>query len=94
MKRRNIGDLIINPKMDDGNVVIRRARKRHGCAGGHNGTQRTVCHSPIHYGEYYVEYVGESPLYQSGQRYHADCASQQGLLVRREPIGKLLAGGY
>lgn len=89
--RKNIGDLIINPKMDNGSVIIRRARKLHYCSGGHSGTMRTPCATPIRAGERYVEYVGESPLYSSGQRYHALCASQQGLLVKREPMG-MLAG--
>jgi hypothetical protein len=67
--------------MDDGNVIIRLARKTHRCAGGHDGQKRTRCTDPINRNDLYVEYTGESPLYESGYRYHPRCAEQQGLLI-------------
>lgn len=65
---------------DMDNVYVRRARKEHRCAGGHNGEKRTRCEQPINRGEIYIEYVGESPLYESGYHYHLDHAVQQGLI--------------
>jgi len=75
---------LINPSMDDGTTIIRRARKQHYCAGGHDGRKRTKCAESIPAGSLYVEYVGESPLYESGYHYHAECAKQQGLLIQED----------
>lgn len=74
-------DYNINPSMGDDMVIIRIARKEHHCSGGHNGRERTICLAPIYPCAVYVEYLGESPAYSSGQRYHVDCALEQGLLV-------------
>lgn len=71
----------INPSMDDGSVIIRRARKDWRCQGGHNGIKRTRCDEPIPKNTLYIEYIGETPLYESGTRYHPTCAQQQGLLI-------------
>lgn len=71
----------INPEMAFA-TFIRRAHKSHHCCGGHDGTKRTSCNSPIECGEQYVEYCGESGPYQSGKRYHMECAEQQGLVVK------------
>lgn len=71
-----------NPDMD--NVIVRRARKEHRCAGGHDGQKRTRCADPIQKGEVYIEYVGESPLYESGYHYHLDHAVEQGLIKERK----------
>lgn len=38
------------------------------------------CHAEIRRGDRYVEYVGETPLYQSGDRYCLACARSEGLL--------------
>ena len=78
---RTIPGYQINPRMDDGNVIIRLARKTHYCSGGHDGQRRTRCNNKINPGDLYVEYTGESPLYESGYRYHPLCAKQQGLLA-------------
>lgn len=72
----------INPKMDDGSVIIRKARKYHRCQGGHNGECNVACHEPIKPGSPYVEYVGESAPFHSGHRYHPACAAEQGLLEK------------
>lgn len=59
-------------------AFVRKARKQHHCRGGWvDGVGRTKCERPIEKGEHYVEYLGETPLWQSGQRYHLDCARQQ-----------------
>jgi hypothetical protein len=62
------------------NTYFRKARKQHCCWGGHNGEKRTPCSEPILSGSPYVEYVGEVPAFQSGHRYHYECARQQGLI--------------
>jgi hypothetical protein len=67
---------------NDSSVIVRRARKAHHCRGGHDGTQKTPCHSVIAAGVLYIEYTGESIPFMSGSRYHLDCAVQQGLLKR------------
>lgn len=69
----------IKPDFKD-SVVLRIARKEHHCCGGHDGQQRTRCQEPILPGERYAEYYGASPAYQSGDRYHLLCASEQGLI--------------
>ena len=66
------------------NTIFRKARKPHRCYGGHDGTRRTRCGELIQAGAEYVEYVGEVPLWQSGYRYHHECARQQGLI---RPVG-------
>lgn len=83
--KRGLVNYRINPKMDDGSVVIRRARKNHICHGGHNGERQVHCPDPIRSGTNYVEYYGESYAYQSGARYHPQCAEQQGLVERLVP---------
>jgi hypothetical protein len=70
----------IAPSMDDGGVIVRRARKDWMCFGGHDGMKRTKCGKIIRKGDTYVEYVGETDAYSSGARYHVVCAQQQGLL--------------
>ena len=82
----------INPRMDDGSVIVRRARKAHHCAGGHDGQKHTYCGRPIAKGMVYIEYLGESPAFQSGARYHSECAAQQGLLERIKPNTELNCG--
>lgn len=54
---------------EDGTVVIRTARKPHTCV---------QCGVEIEPGETYVEYLGETPAFQSGSRYCAFCAVDQG----------------
>lgn len=66
------------------NTYFRKARKQHHCWGGHNGTKNTRCNEPIAPGSTYIEYVGEVPCFQSGYRYHYECARQQGLIRRRD----------
>lgn len=66
--------------VDDGNGFIRTARMAHSCAGWHDGTKRVRCDRLINKGERYVEYCGESSPFQSGLRYHFECAATQGLL--------------
>jgi hypothetical protein len=46
--------------------VPRTARKEHHCWRG--------CGQPIARGERYIEYLGETPTYEGGHRYHLDCA--------------------
>ena len=77
----------ITPSMDDGSVIVRRARTTHHCSGGHDGEKRTRCDCPITAGMVYVEYIGESHPFENGARYHVKCAAQQGLV---EP----LSGGF
>jgi len=69
----------------DGCTIVRKARKQHHCSGGHNGETRLACHKPILKGDTYIEYLGESPAFQSGYRYHVECALQQGLLQKVAP---------
>lgn len=76
--------MTINPIMDEGSVMIRRARKEHQCSGGHDGSVRVPCADPIRVGDSYVEYTGESHPFQSGRRYHPACALQQGLLIEEK----------
>ena len=61
-------------------TFLRVARKEHRCAGGHNGQTNVPCRKPIRKGERYVESCSETPLFQSGNRYHFECAVQQGIL--------------
>lgn len=70
--------------------LFRTARKEHFCDSFElaerptpNGarTERISCPTPIRVGERYVEYLGESAAYQSGQRYHRDCAKRGGVLI-------------
>ncbi len=63
-------------------AYIRRARKQHRCSDIFS-TKREPCRRPIAKGEYYVEYVGETPSYQSGERYHLECAVAHGIV---EPV--------
>lgn len=70
--------------MNDGSVIVRMARRAHQCHGGHDGKQRRACHVPILPNTIYIEYIGETPGYQSGARYHVDCAVEQGLVERIE----------
>jgi len=74
----------VTPLFDDGSVIFRRARKDHRCDGGHDGKQRTACTLPIRKGDSYIEYLGESPAFASGNRYHYLCAMQQGLIEESE----------
>lgn len=67
------------------NTIFRVARKQWRCRGGHDGSRNTRCDKPIVAGSSYVEYVGETPMFQSGDRYHYECAEQQGLIRRTEP---------
>lgn len=76
----------ITPSMDDGSVIVRRARSAHRCWGGHDGQRRTRCDAPIIKGMVYIEYIGETTAFQSGQRYHVKCAVQQGLV---EPLSEV-----
>lgn len=70
------------------NCFMRKARKEHRCFGRHMPGQGTfLCGSPIFKGSQYVEYVGESAAYQSGKRFHVDCARTQGL-VTDAPVGR------
>lgn len=71
------------PTWDDGNIIIRRARKEHRCHGGYDKSaqQRTVCATPILRGSTYVEYTGESAAFSSGRHYHMRCAAEQGLIM-------------
>lgn len=81
----------INPIMDDGSVMVRRARKQHTCWGGHaKGVGRVRCQfgGVIAPKTVYIEYCGESPLYQSGHRYHVECAAEQGLTEPLVPYVK------
>jgi hypothetical protein len=66
------------------NTYFRKARKQHRCWGGHDGSKRVNCDKPIERGSQYIEYVGETPLWQSGQRYHYECACQQGLVKKAD----------
>lgn len=70
--------------------LFRTARKQHRCdsfelaerpAPGGPRTERVSCPTPILVGEQYVEYLGESAAFQSGQRYHRDCAKRGGVLI-------------
>jgi hypothetical protein len=76
----------IAPAMNDGSVIVRRARTAHHCSGGHDGKKPTFCDLPIAKGIVYVEYVGEAHPFQSGSRYHIGCAAQQGLLEQIGPL--------
>ena len=63
-------------------ALVRTARLTHHCCGGYDQSaqQRIPCNDKILKGERYIEYVGESAVYQSGKRYHLLCALQQGLI--------------
>lgn len=68
---------------------VRTARMVHHCASFHvvddltasEGFRRAWCQRPIAAGETYVEYKGESAAFQSGHRYHLDCARTVRVLV-------------
>jgi hypothetical protein len=79
-----LNDYDIAPIFSGDEVIVRIARKDHRCSGGHDGHQRTNCGKPIGNGSVYIEYLGESAAYESGYRYHVDCALQQGLLIAKE----------
>lgn len=77
----------IAPAMDNGSVIVRRARTAWECAGGHDGKQHTKCtRGPIWANTVYVEYTGETSPYGSGVRYHVECAAEQGLVERIGPL--------
>src|SRR5574341_2334252 len=76
------------PKLTTGNTfVLRRARKAHRCKT--HGLLRSWDHEPLPPNRMdiipptalYVEYLGETPAYQSGQRYCFACALAAGLVV-------------
>lgn len=77
--RNGLVNYRINPSMDDGCVIVRRARKAHTC---HGQPDRKRCPSPmpITPNTTYIEYVGESPIYSPGKRYCLSCAVTQGLI--------------
>lgn len=63
--------------MDVGeNCYLRTARKNWSC-NAHGRGESPNCLGTIPKGTRYIEYVGESPLYQSGYRYCLPCARIQ-----------------
>jgi hypothetical protein len=70
-------------------LVVRRARRAHQCRT--SGDRRHWDHGPlppshtpvIAPGEYHLEYLGESPAFQSGPRYCLACGVAAGLLRQR-----------
>lgn len=83
--KRGLVNYRITPSMDDGSVIVRLARKAHQCHGGHDGQRRTACTRPIPAHSIYIEYIGETPYYESGHRYHVEYAAEQGLVERLVP---------
>ena len=80
----------IAPNMADV-TLWRTARVEHRCAGRTyvaGRAQRNTdgkfirCGKPIPAGSRYVEYLGETPAYESGVRYHVECAEREGLVCR------------
>lgn len=67
-----------------GACIERTARKAHDCAGDGRATPNHAdgCPSPqsIQPGSRYVEYIGESGLYQSGSAHSMPCAAAYGYL--------------
>jgi hypothetical protein len=78
--KRGLVNYRITPSMNDGSVIVRKARKEHRCS-GHNGQERTSCLRPIPVGSIYIEYLGESAAYESGARYHIECAAEHERLL-------------
>lgn len=89
---------LAGPKLraEFGEMVIRRARKQHRCRTmgsysrhererlrGWDGGPVPAEHSgTIAVGESYVEYLGESPPYESGVRYCYACSVAAGLIAK------------
>lgn len=75
-------------RLQEENLYLRRARKEHFCAGRIFRDRHAVGWSckgvPISRGDQYVEYVGETPTFQSGVRYHVECALREGWEIRPE----------
>lgn len=57
-------------------AIIRRALKPHSCEGDGSSARRHApgCPGTIPAGAEHVEYVGETPAYQSGRRVAEPCA--------------------
>ncbi len=74
----------ISESMLDSGVIFRKGRKEYRCQGSHDGEKHAPCllSRPIHHGEAHVEYVGETYAYQSGKRYHFECAETEGFVKR------------
>ena len=66
----------------DSDFVVRVARKEHICRGDYDVENRkriSCARGPIKKGERYVEDVTANGPFQSGNRYHAECAIHQGI---------------
>ncbi len=61
------------------NCIVRIARKAHRCRS---------CKRPITSGDSYVEYVGETPAFSSGESYCLECANKE--LKDDEPTTRVL----
>lgn len=61
----------------DNTIIIRKARKDWRCwgDGASKANHAPGCSTQILKGQKYVEYVGETPAYQSGSRHSMACAA-------------------
>lgn len=76
------------------NTIERRAAKRHECEGDGSSDPRHAddCPRVIEPGEDYIEYLGETPAYQSGSRHSIPCAVE--FFTEREAGGELPLGEH
>lgn len=61
--------------INDGGLIVRRARKAHACDGSQGLRRHALgCAKTIEPGSFYVECSWNAPAYQSGDRFAAACA--------------------
>jgi len=58
---------------DDDASIVRRARRAYTCA-SFDSHRSPDCQRTIAPGAFYIEWVGSTPLYQTGERYCMACA--------------------
>lgn len=83
----------LDARIKDRNLTFSRmARFSHTCRGRQYDArgcaiEGSECPRPIHRLEIYIEYVGESAAFQSGARFHVECAEREGLIAPGLPCG-------
>lgn len=80
-------------------LILRVARKQYGCNGDGSASHRHAddCTRIIFPREFYVEYVGDVPAYQSGSRITEECCREFWgfeVYIPRGEKGRLVRRGY